>query len=65
MKICWMIFSRNGVSKLINLIQMFIGNEKLIDKIQPEIIKFLEQSRTIDTLSVMMVKEWEISRNGM
>ncbi|MEY9865768.1 uncharacterized membrane protein YheB (UPF0754 family) [Peribacillus sp. B2I2] len=58
MKICWMIFSRNGVSKLINLIQMFIGNEKLIDKIQPEIIKFLEQSRTIDTLSVMMVKEW-------
>lgn len=58
MNICWMIFSRNGVSKLINLIQMFIGNEKLIDKIQPEIIKFLEQSRTIDTLSVMMVKEW-------
>lgn len=45
--------------KLINLIQMFIGNEKLIDKIQPEIIKFFEQSRTIDILSVMMVKEWE------
>ncbi len=44
--------------KLINLIQMFIGNEKLIDKIQPEIIKFFEQSRTIDILSVMMVKEW-------
>ncbi|MBO1000601.1 DUF445 family protein [Bacillus sp. SD075] len=44
--------------KLINLIQMFIGNEKLIDKIQPEIIKFLEQSRTIEILSVMMVKEW-------
>ncbi|MFY0779826.1 DUF445 family protein [Peribacillus simplex] len=44
--------------KLINLIQMFIGNEKLIDKIQPEILKFLEQSRTIDILSVMMVKEW-------
>ncbi|MFE4349147.1 DUF445 domain-containing protein [Peribacillus butanolivorans] len=45
--------------KLINLIQMFIGNEKLIDKIQPEIIKFFDQSRTIDILSVMMVKEWE------
>ncbi|MDM5213881.1 DUF445 family protein [Peribacillus sp. NJ4] len=44
--------------KLINLIQMFIGNEKLIDKIQPEILKFLEHSRTIDILSVMMVKEW-------
>ncbi|MEE3951012.1 DUF445 domain-containing protein [Peribacillus frigoritolerans] len=44
--------------KLINLIQMFIGNEKLIDKIQPEIIKFFEQSRTIDILSVMLVKEW-------
>ncbi|MFJ7308316.1 hypothetical protein [Peribacillus frigoritolerans] len=37
---------------------MFIGNEKLIDKIQPEIIKFFEQSRTIDILSVMLVKEW-------
>ncbi|MES9737986.1 DUF445 family protein [Peribacillus frigoritolerans] len=44
--------------KLINLIQMFIGNEKLIDKIKPEIIKFFEQSRTIDILSVMLVKEW-------
>lgn len=44
--------------KLINLIQLFIGNEKLIDKIQPEIIKFFEQSRTIDILSVMLVKEW-------
>lgn len=44
--------------KLINLIQMFIENEKLIDKIQPEILKFLEQSRTIDILSVVMVKEW-------
>lgn len=37
--------------KLINLIQMFIGNEKLIDKIQPEIIKFFEQSRMIDIVS--------------
>ncbi|MGE7767964.1 DUF445 domain-containing protein [Peribacillus sp. NPDC096540] len=45
--------------KLINLIQMFIGNEKLIDKIQPEIIKFFEQSRTNDILSAMMVKELE------
>lgn len=43
--------------KLINLIQMFIGNEKLIDKMQPEIIKFLEQKRTIDLLSVIIDKE--------
>ncbi|MGE7780781.1 DUF445 domain-containing protein [Peribacillus sp. NPDC097264] len=43
--------------KMINLIQMFIGNEKLIDKIQPEIIKFFDQSRTVDLLSVMMEKE--------
>lgn len=43
----------------INLFQMFIGNEKLIDKIQPEIIKFFEQSRTIDILSVILVKEWK------
>ncbi|MCZ0871997.1 hypothetical protein [Peribacillus sp. AS_2] len=42
--------------KLINLIQLFIGNEKLIDKIQLEIIKFFEQSRTIDILSVMLVE---------
>ncbi|MDG4847117.1 hypothetical protein [Peribacillus frigoritolerans] len=50
------LFKERG--KLINLIQLFIGNEKLIDKIQPEIIKFFEQSRTIDILSVMLVKEW-------
>lgn len=43
--------------KLINLIQMFIGNEKLIDKMQPEIIKFLEQKRTVDLLSVIIDKE--------
>ncbi|MGE7183384.1 DUF445 domain-containing protein [Peribacillus sp. NPDC006672] len=54
--------------KLINLIQMFIGNEKLIDKIQPEIIKFFEQSRTIDILSGMMMKElgnlekWDVEK---
>ncbi|MDQ7860150.1 hypothetical protein RCO48_01095 [Peribacillus frigoritolerans] len=39
LKTCWMIFFKER-GKLINLIQMFIGNEKLIDKIQPEIIKF-------------------------
>ena len=44
--------------KLINLIQMFIGNEKLIDKIQPEIIKFLSQQKTVELLSVLMRKEW-------
>ena len=54
--------------KMINLIQMFIGNEKLIDKIQPEIIKFFDQSRTVDLLSVMMEKElkslekWDIEK---
>ncbi|MGN7397076.1 hypothetical protein [Peribacillus frigoritolerans] len=54
LKTCWMISQERG--KLINLIQLFIGNEKLIDKIQPEIIKFFEQSRTIDILSVMLVE---------
>ena len=38
---------------------MFIGNEKLIDKIQPEIIKFLNQPKTVELLSVLLKKEWK------
>ncbi|WP_108671932.1 DUF445 domain-containing protein [Peribacillus acanthi] len=41
-----------------NMIQMFIGNVKLVDKIQPEIIKFLNQSRTEHLLTELIMKEW-------
>ncbi|MFJ8267373.1 DUF445 domain-containing protein [Peribacillus asahii] len=44
--------------KLINLIQMFIGNDALIDKIQPEILKFLEQRRTTNFVEELLQKEW-------
>lgn len=44
--------------KLISLIQMFFGNEKLVDKIQPEIVKLLEQPRTKSTLMAIFAKEW-------
>lgn len=44
--------------KLINLIQMFIGNDALIDKIQPEILKFLEQRRTTNFVEELLHKEW-------
>ncbi|WP_110928989.1 DUF445 domain-containing protein [Bacillus massiliglaciei] len=45
--------------KMMNLIQMFLGNEKIIDKIHPEIIKFLQQPRTSELLTVLIQKEWE------
>lgn len=45
--------------KIINMIQMFMGNVAIIDKIQPEIIKFLEQDKTKELLIVLINKEWE------
>jgi uncharacterized membrane protein YheB (UPF0754 family) len=44
--------------KIMNLIQMFFGNDKLIDKVQPEIEKLLEQPRTIRLLTELLEKEW-------
>ena len=48
-----------------NMLQMFLGNESLIDKIQPEIVKFLSSKGTKDLLTTLLenerdkVKKWK------
>ena len=44
---------------LLNLVGMFLGNVSLVDKLQPEVIKFLQQEGTKQLLSDVMRKEWE------
>ncbi|WP_246939149.1 DUF445 domain-containing protein [Bacillus pinisoli] len=41
-----------------NMVQMFLGNVSLVDKVQPEIIKFLKHQGTIDILSTLLQEEW-------
>lgn len=41
-----------------NMVQMFLGNTSLIDKIQPEIVKFLRNPGTKELLQSLIVKEW-------
>lgn len=42
-----------------NMLQMFLGNVSLADKIQPELIKFLSNEGTSDLLETLLHKEWE------
>ena len=42
-----------------NMLQMFLGNESLIDKIQPEIVKFLSSKGTKDLLTTLLENEWD------
>ncbi|OIJ11905.1 hypothetical protein BKP35_11380 [Anaerobacillus arseniciselenatis] len=42
-----------------NMVSMFLGNERLVDKIQPEIIKMLNDEGTHELIEVFMKKEWE------
>lgn len=42
-----------------NMIQMFLGNESLIDKVQPEIIKFLKHDGTDQLIQELVQREWE------
>ncbi|MBU8880034.1 DUF445 family protein [Bacillus sp. FJAT-29790] len=51
------IKGRSGV--LGNMMQMFMGNINLTDKIQPEIIKFLENEGTADIVTTLLKKEWD------
>ena len=44
--------------RLGSMIQMFMGNERLVDKVQPEILRFLQNERTNQLLSELLVKEW-------
>ncbi|MEK3855627.1 DUF445 domain-containing protein [Cytobacillus sp. FSL H8-0458] len=47
---------RSGV--LSNMLQMFMGNINLADKIQPEIIRFLSNEGTADLITTLLQKEW-------
>jgi len=42
-----------------NMLQMFLGNVSLEEKVQPEIIKFLTSAGTRELLVRLLVKEWE------
>jgi uncharacterized membrane protein YheB (UPF0754 family) len=44
---------------LLNLVGMFLGNVSLVDRVQPEVIKFLGQDGTEQLVSDVLQKEWE------
>ncbi|MGG0727404.1 DUF445 domain-containing protein [Bacillus paramycoides] len=44
---------------LLNLVGMFLGNVSLVDRVQPEVIKFLGQDGTGQLLTDVLQKEWE------
>ncbi|WP_113386906.1 DUF445 domain-containing protein [Bacillus pumilus] len=41
-----------------SMVQMFLGNSSLIDRVHPEIIKFLRNAETKRFLSDLLVQEW-------
>lgn len=42
-----------------NMVQMFLGNESLVTKVQPELIKFLRNPGTEELLTNLIYKEWD------
>ncbi|MFP3420875.1 DUF445 family protein [Bacillus sp. SIMBA_154] len=42
-----------------SMVQMFLGNSSLIDRVHPEIIKFLKNAETKRFLSDLLVQEWD------
>lgn len=52
-------FLKERSGMLGSMLQMFIGNSKIGDKIQPELIKFLRNEATGDTLNSLLKKEWD------
>ncbi|MFJ5672201.1 DUF445 domain-containing protein [Bacillus safensis] len=42
-----------------SMVQMFLGNSSLIDRVHPEIIKFLRNIETKRFLSDLLVQEWD------
>jgi uncharacterized membrane protein YheB (UPF0754 family) len=46
-----------------NMIHMFLGNESLVDKVQPEIIKFIQKPGTNELMTTLILKEWEKLKN--
>ncbi|WP_084138872.1 DUF445 domain-containing protein [Halalkalibacter okhensis] len=41
-----------------NMISMFLGNDRLVDKVQPELLKFLKDDGTQDLLQQLLMQEW-------
>ncbi|WP_141536562.1 DUF445 domain-containing protein [Bacillus cereus] len=44
---------------LLNLVGMLLGNVSVVDRVQPEVIKFLGQDATKQLLTDVLQKEWE------
>jgi uncharacterized membrane protein YheB (UPF0754 family) len=45
--------------KLGSVVQMFMGNYNIVDKVQPEVVKFLKHDGTKDVLLKVLYGEWE------
>jgi len=41
-----------------NMIGMFLGNESLVDKVQPEVVKFLKNKETHNLITTLIGREW-------
>jgi uncharacterized membrane protein YheB (UPF0754 family) len=41
-----------------NMVQMFLGQVSLVEKVQPEIIKFLQHNGTVEILTTLIEEEW-------
>jgi uncharacterized membrane protein YheB (UPF0754 family) len=52
-------FIKNKSGMLGGMLQMLLGNVNLVDKIQPEIVKFLNNESTHDLVTTLLKKEWE------
>jgi uncharacterized membrane protein YheB (UPF0754 family) len=52
-------FVKQRSGMLGNMLQMFIGNINLTDKVQKEIIKFLSSSGTRELITTILDKEWQ------
>jgi uncharacterized membrane protein YheB (UPF0754 family) len=42
-----------------NMVTMFLGNEKVVDKVQPEMIKFLQHEGNRKLIESILQREWE------
>ncbi|WP_078552602.1 DUF445 domain-containing protein [Bacillus alkalicellulosilyticus] len=47
-----------GKGTLGNMISMFLGQDRLVDKVQPEIIKFLQDKGSKALIETLLQKEW-------
>ncbi|WP_075981545.1 DUF445 domain-containing protein [Bacillus massilinigeriensis] len=52
-------FIKNKSGMLGNMLQMFLGNMNITEKIRPEIIKFLRNEGTEDIITAVLKREWE------